>query len=316
MSKRIFKDDAMQARFDREGFLVVPFIDADEVAYLNEVFDRLHPDLPQDGGFVSGSYSQDKAYKQQASAEVVKVFSKHYERLFVDYQPFGAAFLFKMPNQHSELAIHQDWTIVDEETSVALNCWVPLTDITPENGALHVLPGSQYGPVLKTVRCPTMGFFFSGNDDVAIAASEGMFVKAGEAVILNQSVVHYSPPNKSDKIRKAITAGVKSAGQPMTFHYNNPEHPNELEVFRMPEDFLISFENFYSDIMLRPKMGEAIGFKPYQQTAYNRTQVQQLVNDMRQKAGFAPINFEPAPQPISVEPKKKGILERLATVFR
>ena len=28
-------------------------------------------------------------------------------------------------------------------------------------------------------------------------------------VILNQSVIHYSPPNKSDKIRLAIATGVQ-----------------------------------------------------------------------------------------------------------
>jgi ectoine hydroxylase-related dioxygenase (phytanoyl-CoA dioxygenase family) len=44
-----------------------------------------------------------------------------------------------------------------------------------------------------------------------------MEVKAGEAVVLNQSIVHYSPPNKSDKIRIAITSGVMSAAPKMNF---------------------------------------------------------------------------------------------------
>src|SRR5687767_8698 len=135
MSKRIFKDDTMQARFAKEGFLTVPFIDESEIKQLDEFFDLLHPNLPQEG-FVSGSYSSDLAYKQKTSKEIVRIFSKHYERLFVDYQPFGAAFLFKMPSQSSELAVHQDWTIVDENQFVALNCWVPLIDITDANGAL------------------------------------------------------------------------------------------------------------------------------------------------------------------------------------
>jgi hypothetical protein len=285
MSKRIFKEDAMQARFEKEGFLTVPFIDPNEIKQLDELFDALHPDLPKEG-FVSGSYSADLSYKKKASNEIVRIFSKHYERLFVNYQPFGGAFLFKMPSKSSELAIHQDWTIVDENKFVALNCWVPLTDIDDTNGALHVVPGSHYDS-FHTVRAPTLPFFFSGNEEEVIKASVPMHVKAGEAVILNQSTIHYSPPNHSNKIRKAITAGVKSKGAPMRFHYFNQEKKGALEVFDMPEDFLISFENFYTDIFERPKMGSSAGFVDYNIPAFTKDKVISMIDKMKIDAGYA-----------------------------
>jgi hypothetical protein len=286
MSKRIFKDAEKQACFEKQGFLIVPFIDGTEIEYLNDFFDSLHRDLPKEG-FISGSYSQDFDYKKRASDEIVKVFSKHYERLFVDYQPFGAAFLFKMPSQNSELAIHQDWTIVDEEKYVALNCWVPLTDVNETNGALQIVPGTHY-EALKTLRAPTLPFFFSGNDDVVIQASIPMCVKAGEAVILNQSVIHYSRANRSNQIRKAITAGVKSKGTPMQFNYkDNSKNENKVEVFEMPEDFLLSFKNFASDIFQRPTMGESKGFRAYQILQFSREELQIEIERMKANAGFA-----------------------------
>ena len=270
MSKRIFKDEAMQSLFDKQGFLIVPFIDTEEVNRLVELFYELHGN-PQGGGFVSGSYSGDYNYKKKASDAVVKAFEKHYEELFIDYQPFGAAFLYKMPSSESELSAHQDWTIVDEDKYVALNCWVPLTDVNETNGALHIVPGSQYD-ALHTVRAPTLPFFFSGNDDVVVKESVPMYVKAGSVVILNQSVIHYSPPNKSDKIRLAITAGVKSKGAPMQFHYRDKQQadPKLLEVFDMPEDFLINFDNFYTDIFERPKKGVGKGFIDFEMPAFSR----------------------------------------------
>ncbi len=305
MSKRIFKDDAMQARFEKQGFLVVPFIDEVEIKYLNDFFDSLHPDLPKEG-FVSGSYSQDFAYKKKASDEIVKIFSQHYERLFVDYQPFGAAFLFKMPSQNSELAIHQDWTIVDEEKFVALNCWVPLTDVNETNGALQIVPGTHYD-ALKTLRAPTLPFFFTGNDDLVIEASIPMCVKAGEAVILNQSVIHYSKANRSNQIRKAITAGVKSKGTPMQFNYkDNSKNTDEVEVFEMPEDFLISFKNFATDIFQRPTMGESKGFKAYHPATFSREELQKEIERMKTNAGFT------FPKPAA----QKNIFKRIAEVFQ
>ncbi len=304
MSKRIFKDDAMQARFEKQGFLVVPFIDAEEIAYLDKLFDELHPTLPNQG-FVSGSYSPDIDYKKRASNEIVNVFSKHYERLFVNYQPFGAAFLFKMPSQNSELAIHQDWTIVDEEQYVALNCWVPLTDVNEKNGALQIVPGSHYD-ALKTLRAPTLPFFFSGNDDLVVKESIPMCVKAGEAVILNQSVIHYSPPNLSDKIRKAITAGVKSKGAAMEFNYKVPDKTDTIEVFEMPEDFLISFKDFAGDIFKRPYMGQSTGFRTYKMPQFTREELQQTIAQMKTNAGFGTTTAK----------KEQSFFSRLASMFK
>ena len=302
----------MQALFDKQGFVTVPFIDESEVKQLNDLFDELHTDLPKEG-FISGSYSPDMAYKQKASDAIVEVLNKHYERLFTEYQAFGAAFLFKMPSENSELGIHQDWTIVDEEKYVALNCWIPLTDINETNGGLQVVPGSHY-PAYHTVRAPTVPFFFSGNEDAVVPLSVPFYVKAGEAVILNQSVIHYSPPNRSNKIRKAITAGVKSKGAPMQFHYKAPDRgDNQLEAFIMPENFLISFDDFYKDIFERPKMGESTGYINYSSKVLPREKVVELVTDMRTKAGFETKATTSAP---AANTERKSFFKRLAEVFQ
>jgi hypothetical protein len=267
MAKRIFKDDEHQLLFDKQGFIVLPFIDAAEVKALDALFDELHPDLQQ-GGFFSGSYSSDLAYKKKASAAIVQQFSRAYEALFVDYTPFGGAFLYKVPGENSALAAHQDWTIVDEEQHVALNCWVPLGDVTKENGTLHVVPGSHYDKI-KTLRAPTLPFYWQGNEEEIMAQLIPIEIKAGTAVILNQSVIHYSSPNRSQAVRKAITAGVKSAGAQMYFHYKIPDK-NELEVFEMDDDFLISFNDFANDIGQRPYLGKSIGFMSYKLPEWSR----------------------------------------------
>jgi hypothetical protein len=112
MSKRIFKSDEHQVLFDKQGFIVLPFITPNEVSRLDALFDELHPDI-NSAGFYSGSYSSDTDYKKKASAEIVNVFSRAYNELFTNFTPFGAAFLYKVPGANSELAAHQDWTIVD-----------------------------------------------------------------------------------------------------------------------------------------------------------------------------------------------------------
>lgn len=302
MSKRIFKSEEHQLLFDKQGFIVLPFITAEEVAHLNQVFDKLHPDL-NTGGFFSGSYSGDISYKKKASSEIVRTFSRAYEEAFTDYTPFGGAFLYKVPGANSELAAHQDWTIVDETKNVALNCWVPLTDITKDNGPIMTLPGSQYDN-FPVIRCPTLPFFFSGNDDLVLQNLVPMIVPAGTAVILNQSVIHYSPQNKSSTVRKAITAGIKSKGAQMYFHYKVPDK-SELEVFEMDDDFLISFKDFGNDIGKRPYLGKSIGFRNYELPQLNKDELQLKIEAMKKKAGIK-----------STERKESGLVDSIKSVFQ
>jgi hypothetical protein len=285
MGKRIFKLDEHQEIFDKQGFILLPFIHADEIERLNAFFDEQHPDINQ-SGFYSGSYSSDFDYKKRASDEIVRVFSRAYAELFIDYAPFGGAFLYKVPGANSELAAHQDWTIVDEKEHIALNCWVPLQDITADNGPIMIMPGSQYDNY-HVIRAPTLPFFFSGHDELVQKNLIPMIVPAGTGVILNQSVIHYSPDNKSNEVRRAITAGIKSKGAQMYFHYKAPDR-NELEVFEMDDDFLISFKDFGNDIGKRPYLGKSRGFIPYTMPQPDPDSLKNLLADMKTKAGFAP----------------------------
>lgn len=283
MNKPIFKNPEHQALFEKQGFIVLPFLNEAEVASLDLLFNDLHPNLNQ-SGFFSGSYSNDIQYKKNASQKIVEKFNRAYQETFINYTPFGGAFLYKVPGQNSELAAHQDWTIVDEQQNVALNCWIPLCDVTKENGALMILPGSHFDN-FNVVRAPTLPFFFSGDDEMVVNELVPMEVKAGTAVILNQSVIHYSPPNNSTKVRKAITAGIKSEGAQMYFHYKVPDK-NELEVFEMNDDFLICFTDFVNDIGKRPYLGKSIGFIPYKMPSLRGENLYIKLKEMKESAGF------------------------------
>ncbi len=311
MGKTIFKLEKHQTLFDKQGFIILPFLTEDEINTLSNYFDETHPNLI-DNNFVSDSYSPDFNYKKKASDKIVDVFNRAYENYFTDYTPFGGAFLYKTPGNQSALAAHQDWTIVNEETDVALNCWVPLCDITMENGPIMIMPGSQYSKH-NTLRAPTLPFFFSGNEDVIMEQLEPLLVTAGTAIILNQSVIHYSPANESNQIRKAITAGVKSANAQMYFHYKIPNE-NTLEVFKENDDFLISFEDFMQDIGQRPKRGESVKFIPYHLPKYNRDEFKKLVHQLKKDAGYE-VNFSNQNTEVKIK-KQVNFFTQLKSIFK
>lgn len=286
---QIFSREVDQVNFEKMGYVVIPdFLNSDEVQLMNNFFDELHPILPHEG-FISGSYSTDFSYKKQVSEKIKTVYHRAYEENFIDYTPFGGAFLYKMPSENSDLFIHQDWTVVDESKHVALNIWVPLCDITMENGPLMVIPGSHYAN-FPTLRSPTMRYFFDHDIETAMKQLEPVLVKTGTAVVLNQSLVHYSPPNRSGSIRKAITAGLKTKNAQMIFHYKNEEKPTSMiEKFEMDDDFFIQFDDFFADIYKRPMIGKSVGMIDYTVPMLSGNALKEKFKDMRVSAGFQPV---------------------------
>ncbi|NBR13088.1 MAG: hypothetical protein EBQ94_13950 [Flavobacteriales bacterium] len=288
----IFIDSEMQALFEKQGFVVIPdFLNKEEITHMDTLFDELHPTLPE-SGFFAGSYSPDFEYKKKVSEEIKVVYKRTYEQYFKDYTPFGGAFLFKMPSENSDLFIHQDWTVVDESKQLALNIWVPLCDVDLENGPLMVLPGSHY-PNFPVLRAPTIRYFFDHDYSKAMEQLIPLTVKAGTAVVLSQSLIHYSPSNKSSKIRKAITAGLKTKDSQMIFHFKDPNKTeNVLEKFEMDDDFFIQFENFFEDIYKRPEVGKSVGFIEYEVPNLVGNELTELLKEMKQKAGYNFVETE------------------------
>ena len=52
-------------------------------------------------------------------------------------------FITKWPGPNGAFPPHQDPTLVDERHHTGVTIWAPLDDVGPENGMLHVVPGSH-----------------------------------------------------------------------------------------------------------------------------------------------------------------------------
>jgi hypothetical protein len=121
-----------------------------------------------------------------------------------------------------------------------------------------------------------------------------VIVPAGTAVVLNQSLIHYSPPNRSNKIRKAITSGVKTKDAQMIFHFKDPESTSDLiEKFEMDDDFFIHFEDFFKDIYKRPMVGKSVGMVSYTVPMLSGEDLTNTLRKMKEDAGFEFLESEP-----------------------
>lgn len=268
MYARIFKSPELHRQFMLDGYVKIPFCEEDVLAQLRDLFWNNHSELPE-SGFHSSSYSSDFEYKKLISDTISETFASKYSEFFQDYRVLGGAFLYKMPGEKSALFMHQDWTIVDESQYIVVNVWVPLQDTNEQNGALRVIPGSHR--VMHSLRGPTLPTPFHGSEDVMEEKFISVNVEAGEAIVLNQALVHQSGDNMTDEPRLAVTASVLSKDGPLCFHYYDG---NQLERYKPNEDFLLQFDNFFENIRNRPTNMGAPELIDYEPTPWPREKVE------------------------------------------
>ena len=257
----ILRDPEVQAAFDAHGFVILPLLDGRSIRDLGAIYRQWFPEAP--AGFFSSSYLPDLERKRSISDDLVRRIEPHLAPHLAEVRILGAAFLSKGPGSSSALPHHQDWTIVDENRYVAANVWTPLLDTDTTNGTLEVLPGSHRH--LRTLRAPTIPFLFDGRQHELDSGLLALRVRATEAVIVDQALIHGSPSNESSGDRIAVTTGICSREAPLRFYYwDDDSSPGTLERYDVPDDFLIRFEDFHHDIFRRPASRHPVERRTYE----------------------------------------------------
>ncbi|MAI42810.1 MAG: phytanoyl-CoA dioxygenase family protein [Candidatus Azotimanducaceae bacterium] len=112
----------------------------------------------------------------------------------------------KNPGHGSAVEWHQDWAFYPHTNDDLLEVGIALDDMTEENGALMVIPGSHKG---KTWDHHQDGLFVGAVTDPKFEPNRAVSlkVKAGGITLHHVRMVHGSKPNESDKSRRMFFIG-------------------------------------------------------------------------------------------------------------
>lgn len=255
----VLQDAALQQQLDEQGYVIIPFYSPEDIAHLSDFY---HTHAPaRNSGFQPTTYNQSLDYRLMASDVIKQTAAPYLERYLKDYKTYMGSFIVKHADKNSELGVHQDMTLVDESRFMGINIWSPLCDTTPENGALYLIPGSHR--LIPTYRNSNIQNIYEKHYDLIKRYMKPVYMKAGEAIIFDNSILHFSPPNRSDKIRIATNVFITHQDATITICYHDKEK-HKIELFEQEDDFFIKYLQFdHSRNMIRPEMGKSIGFTDY-----------------------------------------------------
>ncbi len=104
----------------------------------------------------------------------------------------------------AEFPWHQDSGYVDRPHTPYLNCWIPLDDVSVENGTIYILPFSAAGTRTRVEHKPVPG----SNDRVGYFGPETgvpVIAPAGSIAVFSSVSFHRSGPNLTRGMRRAYS---------------------------------------------------------------------------------------------------------------
>lgn len=227
----IFHSPDLDLRFAKNGFVVVRLME-EEVA--RDLGRRCRGHLPTDiPAHENVTYiftdEPDLAWIEDVAGPV---FDEAMMPLLVDMRRLHPSVIVKPAGERAVPPhVHPIFTL--DQSAATVFCWCALEDMRDANGVMQVLPGShKLFPIM-----PMYGqepYFLRAWDGI-VERMEPVYLKAGEAMLFDESLIHASTSNTTDCHRLALaTHCIPRSLEPIALF---PDNNGQYRVYETGSDF-------------------------------------------------------------------------------
>ena len=231
-----FHDPVLESRFRELGYVVVDFLTPAAAADLLTVCRGLHP-APTEGAraWECDFYAEERHTKETAAAAIAEAFAAPVDHVLRDHRTFLHNFVLNWPGPDGGLELHQHSSTVDEREFRSAVIWCALNDSTEANGTLHVVPRSHR--VLQGHKAERGPEWIDGLRDELLADHlTSIPLRAGQALIFDNGLLHCSFPNRTDTPR--VTGVATVAPRTAELRYFDCAG-SSVQVYRLDPEFFL-----------------------------------------------------------------------------
>ena len=239
MSPFIFLSADQQEVFDRDGILKIPFLDQGQIAAIEDLYYSLTADR-EGRNFHSTMFIKDTGYRKEVDLRLREIVTSSIDNLFEQYRLLFANFIVKESGDDTFVGIHQDWNFTSPDIR-SINIWIPLVDINGETGLFRALKGSHH--TFKNLRyTPYEDDRYRHVEHYILQHSSAYSVRAGEALIYDGALIHFSDANVSPIARIAIGMSFIPSQAPNLHYYKRHSDKRDVEIYEVDEKFYQTFD--------------------------------------------------------------------------
>lgn len=249
-----------------DGFVIIDLLDNNEVTILNALSEKYLSSNQQN--FIASSHILSIYDSKKINEILHQIIAPKIAHLFPTLTLLGGTLATKKRG-NSILKAHNDWSIVDETKYNSYNLWIPLINTSKTNGTLGMIVGSHlWKHNVRGLNIPNE-FESQTNDFLNIGYEPAL--KAGQAILYNHKLIHYSRPNTTDTPRNVAIIGMKDkeADLLVSFSIDN----------KTIETYAVSQEDFYNfDIEKIKKENQRLNATSITKTANNWDTIMEIYN--------------------------------------
>ena len=253
----VLREGPLQRRFETEGYVRLPPLDQDSLAALQEQAPGLLPGEMWSPAAAGSQYHcsfmhADEERRSRVQEVFAPVFEAYVREHLKGYRVLHAALHVKPPGG-GRLPLHMNWSSVADLNQSTVTLWCPLVDVGPKNGTLEVVPRSHR--ITRRIEDMTPRYFDAYRDllsGMAVAQS----ARAGEVVLMEDTLLHQSQSNRSNQPR--IAAQIVCVPDTATTVFYYEATPELYEVIEADRDFFVRFD--ISSVQVRQEGWRSLGF--------------------------------------------------------
>lgn len=239
--ERVFKDEALQRKFEQDGYVKFKLLGLEQVEALRQLYEqsrKIHESVAEEYKMHSTSDTNDTSLLQWVDEQVKAIVQDEIAKHFMDYKLIISNFIVKEPGADSILNPHQDWNFTDETQYFSIALWMPVVPTNAVNGNLQCVKGSHR--FRQTLRVsPGFEWEFEPVRPLLNQNLSDEPTELGECIAINHSVIHGSRMNRSNESRVAAILGIVPQNAQLYHYFWEPGQPaDKIEQFAMtPEAF-------------------------------------------------------------------------------
>lgn len=246
----------LENQLNERGYAVIDLLTQNQIDVIKAEYHALFGNLDgAPGRFTTLQYTDSKS-KNIVNQFISKQVEASLRRYFKDFELPISIFYTKKAHTSGDIELHCDSTLLlNHQLEPHYAVWVPLVDVGENNGTLTVVPGSH--KVRGAFFSGTLGGYHYNMKDWLHQYEIPLHLRAGQAVIFDNNLLHNSTANKTDADRICFTLRITHTESQYYSFYCEDRESGDFEVYHESHNYYMD-ENWHPNDVRPEKTAEGV----------------------------------------------------------